>query len=139
MKVGNFIKKETPAQVLSCKFWKKSNNSCFLRTAASAWLISPWHYQWQFWSKKCDKNSSIYSNSSFGTRHMRSLHCGPEKNILYRSETTNLKQQTNILRCFCSLKFEKGLFSNKFFSFLFRSKMTVHTAENDQIKYFAQN
>ena len=29
-------------------------------------------------------------------------------------------------------------FSNKFFSFIFRSKMKVHTAEKDQIKYFAR-
>ena len=40
---------------------------------------------------------------------------------------------------FCSLKFEKSLCSNKFFSFMYRIKMTVHTAEKDQIKYFAQN
>ena len=44
----------------------------------------------------------------------------------------------NILQRFCSFKFEKSLFSNKFFNFIFRSKMTVHTAENNQIKYFAQ-
>ena len=35
--------------------------------------------------------------------------------------------------------FEKSLFSNKFFSFTFHSKMTVHTAEKDQMKYFVQN
>ena len=40
---------------------------------------------------------------------------------------------------FYSLKFEKiSLFSNKFFSFIFGSKMTVHTAENEQI-FLAQN
>ena len=39
-----------------------------------------------------------------------------------------LKQQSNILRCFCSLKFEKSLFSNNFFSFIFSSKMIVHTS-----------
>ena len=40
---------------------------------------------------------------------------------------------------FYSLKFEKiSLFSNKFFNFIFGSKMTVHTAENEQI-FFAQN
>ena len=38
-----------------------------------------------------------------------------------------------------SLKFEKSLFKNKIFSFISRSKMTVHTAEKDQIKYFDQN
>ena len=37
------------------------------------------------------------------------------------------------------LKFVKNLFSNKFFSVIFRSKMIVHTTEKDQIKYFAQN
>ena len=50
-----------------------------------------------------------------------------------------LKQQSHILQCFCRLKFEKRLFSNKFFSFIFRSKKIVHTVEKDQIKYFSQN
>ena len=40
-----------------------------------------------------------------------------------------LKQQSNIVRCFCSLRFEKSLFSNKFFSFTFPSKMIVRTAK----------
>ena len=40
---------------------------------------------------------------------------------------------------FLQFKFEKSSFSNKFFSFIFRSKMIVHIAEKDQIKYFAQN
>ena len=40
----------------------------------------------------------------------------------------------NILQRFCSLKFKKSLNSNKFFSFIFRSKMI-----EDQIKYFTQN
>ena len=31
------------------------------------------------------------------------------------------------------------LFGNTFSSFIFRSKMTVYTAEKDQIKYFDQN
>ena len=50
-----------------------------------------------------------------------------------------LKQQSSILRCFSRLKFEKSLFSNTFFSFIFPIKMIVYTAEKDQIKYFAQN
>ena len=50
-----------------------------------------------------------------------------------------LKQQSSILQCFPRLKFEKNLFSNKFFSFTFRIKLIVYTAEKDQIKYFAQN
>ena len=50
-----------------------------------------------------------------------------------------LKQQSGVVRCFFNLKFEKSLFSNTFFSCIFRSKMIVHTAEKDQIKYFAQN
>ena len=50
-----------------------------------------------------------------------------------------LKQQSSILRCFSRLKFEKSLFSNTLFSFIFCSNMIVHTAEKDQIKYFAQN
>ena len=48
-----------------------------------------------------------------------------------------LKQQS-ILRCFCSLKSEKDLFSNKFFSLIFRSKIIAHTDEMDQIKCFDQ-
>ena len=39
-----------------------------------------------------------------------------------------LKQQSNI-RCFCSLKFEKSLCSNEFFSFIFRIKMIILTVE----------
>ena len=35
--------------------------------------------------------------------------------------TLYLKQQTKILRCFCSLKFENSLFSNKLFRCIFRS------------------
>ena len=50
-----------------------------------------------------------------------------------------LKQQSSILQYFSRLKFEKSLFSNTFFSFSFCSKMIVHTAKKDQIKYFAQN
>ena len=45
-----------------------------------------------------------------------------------------LKKQGSILRCFCRLKFEKSLFNNTFFSFIFRNKMIVHKAEKDQIK-----
>ena len=41
------------------------------------------------------------------------------------------KQQSSILRYFCSLEFEKSLFSIKFLNFIFRSKMTVLTAEKD--------
>ena len=40
-----------------------------------------------------------------------------------------LEQQSNIVRCLCSLKFGKSLFSRKFFSFIFRSKMIVDTAK----------
>ena len=40
----------------------------------------------------------------------------------------------NILQRFCSLKFKKSLNSNKFFSFIFRSKII-----EDQIKYFTHN
>ena len=51
-----------------------------------------------------------------------------------------LKQQSSILWCFCRLKFwKKSLFTNMFFSFTFRSKMIVHAAEKNQVKYFAQN
>ena len=47
-----------------------------------------------------------------------------------------LKQQSNILRCFSRLKFEKSLFSNTFFSFLFRVKMIVYTAGKDKLNIF---
>ena len=51
-----------------------------------------------------------------------------------------LKQQSSILWCFCRLKFwKKSLFTNMFFSFTFRSRMIVHAAEKNQVKYFAQN
>ena len=53
--------------------------------------------------------------------------------------TFYLKQQTNIPRCFCSIKFENNLFSNKLYKRIFRSERKVYTAENDQIKYFVQN
>ena len=49
------------------------------------------------------------------------------------------KKQSSILWWFFRLKFEKTLFSNKFFNFIFHSKIIDHTAEKDQIKYFAQN
>ena len=47
-----------------------------------------------------------------------------------------LKQQTNILQGFSSLKFGNSLFSNKLFRCIFRNKRKDYTAENDQIKYF---
>ena len=50
--------------------------------------------------------------------------------------TLYLNQQANILRCFCSLKFENSLFSNKLFRGIFPSERKVYSAENDQIKYF---
>ena len=53
--------------------------------------------------------------------------------------TLYLKQQTNILQCFSSLKFENSLFSNKFFICIFHSVRKVYAAENDQKKYFIQN
>ena len=53
--------------------------------------------------------------------------------------TIYLKQQTNILRCFSSLRFENSLFRNKLFKCVFRSEEKVYTADNHQIKYFVQN
>ena len=50
-----------------------------------------------------------------------------------------LKQQSNILRYFSVSNLKQSLFSNKFFSFIFRKKMIAHTAEKEQVKYFAQN
>ena len=41
------------------------------------------------------------------------------------------KQQTNILSCFSSLKFENSLFSSKLSRCIFRSKKKVYSAKND--------
>ena len=38
-----------------------------------------------------------------------------------------LRQQTNIFRCFSSLKFENSLFSSKFFKCIFRNEKKVFT------------
>ena len=57
---------------------------------------------------------------------IKTLKILPFTQILYR------KQQSSILRCFSRLKFEKSLFRNTFFSFMFGSKMIIHTAEKDQ-------
>ena len=59
--------------------------------------------------------------------------------ILPFTQIIYFKQQSSILRCFSGLKFEKSLFRNTFFSLIFHQKMIIHTAEKDQIKYFAQN
>ena len=49
-----------------------------------------------------------------------------------------LKQQSSILRCFCRLKYEKSV-TIRFSVLYFTVRWLVHTAEKDQIKYFAQN
>ena len=54
------------------------------------------------------------------------------------TSTLYLKQQTNVLRFFSSLKFENNLFSNKLFRCTFRSERKIYTAANDQIRYFVQ-
>ena len=59
--------------------------------------------------------------------------------ILSFISTLYLKQQTNILRCFSSLKFENSLLSSKLLRCIFRSGRKFYAAENDQIKYFVQN
>ena len=53
--------------------------------------------------------------------------------------TLYLKQQTNILRCLSSLKFENSLFSNKLFRCIFCSERKLYAAENDHTKCFVQN
>ena len=78
-------------------------------------------------SKKGKRSNSIIENNK------STLKVLPFIQILY------LKQQSSILWCFSRLKFDKRIFSNTFFSFIFRSTMIVHTAEKYQIKYFAQN
>ena len=51
-----------------------------------------------------------------------------------------LKQQNNILWCFCNLKLENILRSKKTFSCtIFHSKGIVYTAEKIQTKYFVRN
>ena len=59
--------------------------------------------------------------------------------ILQFTQILYHKQQSSILQCFSRIKFLKSLFWNTFFSFIFRSKIIINTAEKDQIKYFAQN
>ena len=49
-----------------------------------------------------------------------------------------LNPPTNILRCFCCLKFESSSFSNKLFTSIFRRKRAIYPAEYDQIKYLFQ-
>ena len=50
-----------------------------------------------------------------------------------------LKQQNNILPCFCSLKFENSLFSSKLSNCIIRSKRIVYTTKKVYIKYVVQN
>ena len=84
-------------------------------------------------SKTEPRNGSKKEKRSYGkVRNKTMLKILPFIQILC------LKQQSNILRCFWSLKFLKNLFSNKLFGFIFRSKLLA-TAEKDQIKYFARN
>ena len=59
--------------------------------------------------------------------------------ILSFISTLYLKQQTNILWCFSSLKFENSLLSSKLLRCIFRSGRKFYAAENDQIKYFVRN
>ena len=65
-------------------------------------------------SKTNTRNDSKKEKGSYGKVRNRKtmLTIFPFIQILY------LKQQSNILPCFCGLKFERGLFSNKFFSFI---------------------
>ena len=52
--------------------------------------------------------------------------------ILTFTRILYLEQQSNILRCFYSLKFEKSLCSNELSSWIFRSKRIVYTAKKVQ-------
>ena len=79
----------------------------------------------------------------------RDLVNGSKKEKRSFSKVSNSKTMLTILsfirilhlkqQYFFRLEFGKTLFSNKFFSCIFRSKMTVHTIEKDQIKYFAHS
>ena len=83
-------------------------------------------------SKTDPHSGSKKEKRRYGKNNKTVLKILPFILILY------LKHQISILWCFCGLKFEKS-FNNTFFSFIFRCKIIVHTAEKDQIKYFYQN
>ena len=78
-------------------------------------------------SKKQKKSNGIVRNNKTMSAILSFIR------ILY------LKQRTNILWCFCSLKFENSLFSNKIFRYIFYCRGMVYAAEKNQTKYFVQN
>ena len=88
-------------------------------------------------SSKADPlNGRRKENRSYGKvkNNKTMLKLLPFIRVLY------LNQQSSILWCFCRLKpVKKHLFNNTFFSLIVRSKMMVHKAEKNQIKYSAQN
>ena len=59
--------------------------------------------------------------------------------ILSFIQVLHLKQQSNILQCFYSLKFQNNLFRHKLSNCIFRSKTIVYTTKKVHIKYFVQN
>ena len=59
--------------------------------------------------------------------------------ILLFIQVLYLKQQKNILPCFCSLKFENSLFSSKLSNCIIRSKRIVYKTKKVYIKYVVQN
>ena len=59
--------------------------------------------------------------------------------ILSFIQVLYLKQQSNIVQCFYSLKFENGLFRNKLSNCIYRSKRIVYTTKKVHTKYFVQN
>ena len=73
---------------------------------------------------------------SGSTKHKRSIDSVGNNEatsaIFSFISTLYLKQKTNILPCFSSLKFENSLFSNKLLRCIFRSESKVYTFENGQ-------
>ena len=95
-------------------------------------IINKWHFLYAITINLKIHQTALYVN------YKTDPHCGSKKEERNYGKVKNnekmstimpfiqfffyLKQQTNILWCFCSLKFEKRFFSNKFFIFIFRKK-----------------
>ena len=71
-------------------------------------------------------------------KYVKIKNINPCWKFCYLFELFTLSNNTVFCDAFM-LKFEKILFSNMFFSFIFDSKMIFRTAGKDQTKYFAQN
>ena len=140
-----------------------------LRLVKRETIYTEFENSYMLWSNHClifpwRGNTRIYNQSHFCSANLlledalisskSDLHNGRKKEkrnygkvknnktmfkILLFIRILYLKKQSSILWSFFMLKFEKSSFNNEFLSFIFHSKMIVHRAEKDQIKYFAQN